>query len=94
MDVLRRYYRTTNEVVPPDLNDGTAYAWYAGTSMAAPQVAGLVALIREANPDLSAKKVQNIIENTARFSNGKSDADIGAGVIYAPDAVAEAEQRN
>ncbi|SIQ83296.1 Serine protease, subtilisin family [Haladaptatus litoreus] len=80
--------------VPPDLNDGTAYAWYAGTSMAAPQVAGLVALIREVNPDMSAKQVQSIIENTARYSNGKSDADIGAGVIYAPDAVAEAKRRN
>ncbi|WP_435152100.1 S8 family peptidase [Haladaptatus sp. DFWS20] len=79
--------------VPPDLNDGTAYAWYAGTSMAAPQVAGLVALIREVNPDLNAKQVQSIIENTARFSNGKGDADIGAGVIYPPDAVAEAERR-
>ena len=79
--------------VPPDLNGGTAYAWFAGTSMAAPQVAGLVALIREANPDLSANQVQSIIENTARFSNGKGDADIGVGIIYAPDAVTEAKQR-
>ncbi len=79
--------------VPPDLNGGTAYAWYAGTSMAAPQVAGLVALIREANPDLSANQIQSIIENTARYSNGKGDTDIGAGIIYAPDAIAEAKQR-
>ncbi|WP_266075526.1 S8 family peptidase [Haladaptatus caseinilyticus] len=79
--------------VPPDLNDGTAYAWYAGTSMAAPQVAGLVALVREVNPDLNAKQVQSIIENTARYSNGKGDADTGAGIIYAPDAVEEADHR-
>jgi subtilisin family serine protease len=78
--------------VPADLNDGTQYDWYAGTSMAAPQVAGLVALLREVAPDLSAKKAQNVIERTARFSNGKSSPTIGAGVVYAPDAVAEAER--
>ncbi|WP_435365811.1 S8 family peptidase [Haloarchaeobius sp. DYHT-AS-18] len=79
--------------VPPDLNDGTAYAWYAGTSMAAPQVAGLVALIREVNPDLGAKEVQSIIENTARGSDGKGDADVGAGIIYAPAALEAAAGR-
>ncbi|MFC5368461.1 S8 family peptidase [Salinirubrum litoreum] len=78
--------------VPPDLNDGTAYAWYAGTSMAAPQVAGLVALLREVDPDLSAKRVQSIIENTARFSRGKSSADLGAGVIHAPSALDRASK--
>ena len=79
--------------VPPDLNGGLAYDWYAGTSMAAPQVAGLVALVREVNPDLSAKQVQSVIENSARFSNGKGSADVGAGVIYAPGALEEAAKR-
>lgn len=78
--------------VPPDLNDGSAYAWYAGTSMAAPQVAGLVALLREVNPDLSAKQVQSVVENTARFSTGKSSADVGAGVIHAPSALDRASK--
>jgi subtilisin family serine protease len=78
--------------VPPDLNDGLAYDFYAGTSMAAPQVAGLVALVREVAPDLSAKRVQNVIERTARHSDGKSSPTIGAGVVYAPDALAEAER--
>ncbi|SDQ20051.1 S8 family peptidase [Halopelagius longus] len=79
--------------VPAELNEGTEYDWYAGTSMAAPQVAGLVALVREVNPDLNAKQVQQIIERTARFSNGSSSPDIGAGIIYAPDAVAEAARK-
>jgi subtilisin family serine protease len=78
--------------VPPDLNDGVAYAHYAGTSMAAPQVAGLVALLREVDPDLSAKRVQSIVENTARFSRGKSSADVGAGVVHAPSALEEAQR--
>ncbi|WP_435348896.1 S8 family peptidase [Haloarchaeobius sp. HRN-SO-5] len=79
--------------VPPDLNDGLAYDWYAGTSMAAPQVAGLVALVREVNPALSAGQVQNVIETTARYSDGSGDEDVGAGIVYAPGAVAEAEAR-
>ena len=79
--------------VPPDLNDGTAFDYYAGTSMAAPQVAGLVALVREVNPDLNAKQVQSIIENSARYANGKGDPDLGAGVVYAPGAVEEAKKR-
>ncbi|SFR36686.1 S8 family peptidase [Halogeometricum limi] len=78
--------------VPRDLSGGTGYGFKAGTSMAAPQVAGLVALVREVAPGLNAKQVQNVIERTARFSNGNSDADIGAGVIYAPDALAEAQK--
>jgi len=79
--------------VPPDLNDGLAFDYYAGTSMAAPQVAGLVALVREVNPDLSAKQVQSVIENSARYANGKGDPDLGAGVVYAPGAVEAAKQR-
>jgi len=79
--------------VPPDLNDGLAFDWYAGTSMAAPQVAGLVALVREVNPDLNAKQVQSVIENSARYANGKGDPDLGAGIVYAPGAVEEAKKR-
>ncbi|MDS0297930.1 S8 family serine peptidase [Halogeometricum sp. S1BR25-6] len=78
--------------VPPDLNDGLAYDWYAGTSMAAPQVAGLVALIREVAPEMSAKKIQNVIERTARYSTGRSSPKLGAGVVYAPDALEEAQR--
>jgi subtilisin family serine protease len=76
--------------VPPNLNDGDSYAYFAGTSMAAPQVACLVALVREVNPDLNAKQVQSVVERTARYSEGSSSQDLGSGVVYAPDAVAEA----
>lgn len=79
--------------VPPDLNGGRAYDWYAGTSMAAPQVAGLVALIREVAPDMSAKQVQSVIENSARYTAGKGSPDVGAGIIHAPGALAEAAKR-
>lgn len=46
---------------------GGAYAAFSGTSMAGPHVAGLVALIISANPDLAGQveTIETIIENTA-----------------------------
>lgn len=44
---------------------GTLYRYLAGTSMAAPQVAGVVALIHQANPNLSAAEIEAIIADTA-----------------------------
>nr|WP_245547733.1 S8/S53 family peptidase [Halovivax ruber] len=41
------------------------YGWKAGTSMAAPQVAGAVALVRSLRPDASAAEVEELIQETA-----------------------------
>lgn len=45
------------------------FAKFSGTSMSAPMVAGVAALILEANPYLSATQVKEIIMETARLDN-------------------------
>ena len=69
------------------------YAWYAGTSMAAPHVAGVVALIQSASSSpKTPAEVKKIIENTAYanggFPGGCSYAlPCGTGVVDATAAV-------
>ena len=46
--------------------------YMSGTSMAAPHVAGLAALILSINPELTGKEVVNIIEKTAQKVGGYS----------------------
>jgi hypothetical protein len=45
------------------------FAKFSGTSMASPMVTGVVALILEANPYLSAEQVKNIVLESAREDN-------------------------
>ncbi|CQH54950.1 homolog to S8 family serine protease C-terminal region [Halobacterium hubeiense] len=42
-----------------------AYGWKTCTSMAAPQVAGAVVLVRSQRPDASAEEVEALIQETA-----------------------------
>jgi subtilisin family serine protease len=62
------------------------YLFYEGTSMAAPHVAGLAALILARNPNLTPAMVENIMVQTAK-PVGSSDQN-GAGVIQAAAALA------
>ena len=67
--------------------EGEAYGWKAGTSMAAPQVAGLAALVRELEPDANANQVEQAIKRGAELANGRSDQEFGAGRINALNTV-------
>lgn len=71
---------------PTDLESSVGlpgYDFISGTSMAAPQVAGLVALVRELDPDANANQVERAIKQGAELANGRSDPELGAGRINA-----------
>jgi serine protease len=68
------------------------YAYLQGTSMAAPMVAAVAALMREANPGLHAADVIRIIEQTASRPAGAGwNSDLGWGILNAGSALAAAE---
>ena len=64
----------------------TGYGWKAGTSMAAPHVAGVAAIVRAVKPGLSANQVNSTITSTAenlgdrqQFGHGMPNAAAAAG---------------
>lgn len=67
------------------------YAYYQGTSMAAPHVSGVISLMLSLNPDLTLSEILTIIQETARpFPTGACfyDPDLcGAGIIDAEAAI-------
>ncbi|QFZ16416.1 S8 family peptidase [Saccharothrix syringae] len=77
---------------------GTGAVSLGGTSMAAPHVAGIAALVRQAHPDRSVEEVKAAIVNTATHdvtdgddrTTGTREAPmrVGAGRVDAVDAVA------
>ncbi|MCC7142922.1 MAG: S8 family serine peptidase [Candidatus Eisenbacteria bacterium] len=70
----------------PDL--GGAYAFLSGTSMAGPHVAGVIALMRQVNPDLTAEEIKTILMQTARREGQvEEDNASGHGLVDAWGAV-------
>ncbi|MEM7764259.1 MAG: S8 family peptidase [Pseudomonadota bacterium] len=63
------------------------YAFYQGTSMAAPHVAGLAALMKAEDPSLTPNQIESTIRNTAR-SFPASCGQCGTGIADAAAAVA------
>ncbi len=76
------------------LNSGTTspgsegYASYNGTSMAAPHVAGVVALIQSvANPAKTPAQVEALLKSSARAFPSTPSQPIGSGIVNAKAAV-------
>ena len=67
------------------------YAYLQGTSMAAPQVTALAALVGNLNPFLSAQQKIRLIKETARRTGGWSP-DTGWGILDAGRAVRAAQR--
>jgi subtilisin family serine protease len=82
----------TNPPSPPcpscrtSLAGDARYGYLSGTSMAAPQVAGAVALVRSANPRLSNLSVIRLMKRTARRVRGWT-TELGWGIVDAGAAV-------
>jgi serine protease len=79
------------------LNAGTttqgqsSYAFYQGTSMAAPHVAGIAALMQSAvSTPLTPAQIEQALKDTVRALPGLCPGGCGAGLVDAQAAVAEA----
>jgi len=63
---------------------GAMYAWSAGTSMAAPKVAGVAALIYAQNPGINPQQVESILMQTADpVGKPGFDPQLGHGIVDA-----------
>jgi serine protease AprX len=74
----------------PVIHYGDYYLLLSGTSMATPIVAGIVALILQANPNLTPQEVKQIIMETATKVENASKYSVGAGLINPVEAVKKA----
>ncbi|WP_436901211.1 S8 family serine peptidase [Halovenus halobia] len=63
------------------------YAYLAGTSMAAPQVAGAAALVKSANPNYNANQVEAALKKAAEVPEGYDKAFYGSGFLNIVDAL-------
>lgn len=81
--------RTAGHGVLSTLNTGTttqgspSYAFYQGTSMATPHVAGLVAMMLSRNGSLTPAQVETLLKNNARPLPGTCSGGCGAGLVDA-----------
>ena len=67
---------------------GGGYDYGSGTSMASPHINGVVALMREANPNLGVEQIKEIIYQTAYdLGDEGEDNDYGWGMVDAYEAV-------
>ena len=84
---------TVNTGLTSPAADG--YAYFQGTSMAAPHVAGTASLMLSANPTLTPAQVRQLLQSSARAFPVGTESDChpgicGAGIVNAGAAVAAA----
>lgn len=87
------------DVMAPGVNTmtttypGNGYITVSGTSTATPLVAGVMVLVAQANPDLSAEEMSMILQTTATdLGPAGKDNQYGAGLVNAVQAIIAAQQ--
>lgn len=70
------------------------YTTSSGTSMATPHVAGIVALLLEADPTLNPDEVKSILQSTATNMQSRESWEVGTGYVNAFAAVQKTYDRN
>lgn len=78
--------------LPPGAPPELAYACFAGTSMAAPFVAGVAALLLTQDAGRTAPEVRQLLLATALFEPYMNTAEYGRGVVCADAALGAATQ--
>ncbi|KUL31113.1 S8 family peptidase [Streptomyces regalis] len=84
---------TTANGILSTLNTGTqgpsseTYKYYQGTSMAAPHIAGLAALMKSANASLTPAQIESAIKTNSRALPGTCSGGCGAGLADAAKTV-------
>lgn len=79
------------DLAAPDIVSTESYGINAfrGTSAAAPHVAGVCALVKEAKPDWSPEQIKNFLESNAQdLSISGKDNTYGSGLVAFPDVSA------
>lgn len=101
-DFSSRGYTADNRIKPdivapgynitaPQANSTTGYVAYSGTSMATPFTAGTIALMLDANPNLTPSQVANTLYSTAiDFGPAGKDIDYGNGRLDGYEAIKSA----
>lgn len=70
--------------------DATDFASFQGTSMATPHVAGVAALVKAANHNLTPNEVRQLLKSTATPLSPNANNELGSGLVNAREAVAQA----
>lgn len=89
------YDYVLNTVAVPEFDEETGeylgatygYDWYAGTSMAAPQVAGAVALVKSANPRYNVNQAKSVLKRVAEVPDEYEKKYYGSGYLDTYSAV-------
>ena len=79
-----------------DADSAANRLWYtslSGTSMAAPHVTGVVALLKQVDPTLTTEEIRDILADTAVSFPGFSFQAQGHGLVDVPAALQEAHRR-